>query len=141
MTPRKSNRRTPTGIIAITPEQPAQEPLYTLEEVETILRQLKPVPYDEPIPVAPGIRACYAEAGHMLGSTSIKLFMEDGGLERTVIFSGDLGPKGAPILRDYDTFSQADVVFLESTYGGPRPPAAGRYDPAIHRDREAIGGE
>jgi metallo-beta-lactamase family protein len=93
------------------------EPIYTQAEAETILRQLKPVPYDEPVPVAPGIRACFAEAGHMLGSTSIKLFLSQGGVERKVVFSGDLGPKGAPILRDYDTFTEADVVFLESTYG------------------------
>jgi len=99
-----------------TGEKPV-EPLYTMEEAETILRQLRPVPYDEPVPVAPGIRACFAEAGHMLGSTSIKLFLEEGGVERKVVFSGDLGPKGAPILRDYDTFTQGDVVFLESTYG------------------------
>lgn len=93
------------------------EPLYTMQDAETILRQLRPVPYDEPVPVAPGIRACFAEAGHMLGSTSIKLFIDDNGTERKVIFSGDLGPKGAPILRDYDTFTQGDAVFLESTYG------------------------
>ncbi len=93
------------------------EPLYTQAETETILRQLKPVPYDEPVPVAPGIQACFAEAGHMLGSTSIKLFIDEAGTQRKVVFSGDLGPKGAPILRDYETFSQADVVFLETTYG------------------------
>jgi metallo-beta-lactamase family protein len=93
------------------------EPLYTMEETETILRQLKPVPYDDPVTVAPGIRACFAEAGHMLGSTSIKLFIDDAGTERKVIFSGDLGPTGAPILRDYETFSQGDAVFMESTYG------------------------
>jgi metallo-beta-lactamase family protein len=93
------------------------EPLYTPSDAEAILRQLKPVPYDEPVPVAPGIRACFAEAGHMLGSTSIKLFLDEEGVERKVVFSGDLGPKGAPILRDYETFSQGDVVFLESTYG------------------------
>jgi len=99
------------------PNEKPVEPLYTLAEAETILRQLKSVPYDEPVPVAPGIRACFAEAGHMLGSTSIKLFIEEAGRECKVVFSGDLGPKGAPILRDYETFSQADVVFLESTYG------------------------
>jgi len=99
-----------------TGEKPV-EPLYTMEEAEAILGRLRPVPYDEPVPVAPGIRACFAEAGHMLGSTSIKLFLEESGVERKVVFSGDLGPKGAPILRDYDTFTQGDVVFLESTYG------------------------
>jgi metallo-beta-lactamase family protein len=94
-----------------------QTPLYTTEDVEAVLALLRPVPYDEPRPVAPGIRACFAEAGHMLGSASIKLFLEDGGEERKVVFSGDLGPRGAPILRDYDTFEQGDMVFLESTYG------------------------
>jgi metallo-beta-lactamase family protein len=100
--------------------KPGEEPvapLYELSDVEAILRQLKPVPYDEPVPVAPGIRACFAEAGHMLGSTSLKLFLSEAGVERKVVFSGDLGPKGAPILRDFETFSQADMVFLESTYG------------------------
>jgi metallo-beta-lactamase family protein len=98
-------------------DEAPEEPLYTIGEAETILRQLKPVPYDEPVPVAPGIRACFAEAGHMLGSTSIKLFVDEAGTERKVVFSGDLGPKSAPILRDFETFSQADAVFLESTYG------------------------
>jgi len=107
----RENRRNPNS------HGKAAEPLYTIEETETILRLLKPVPYDNPVPVAPGIRACFAEAGHMLGSSSIKLFIEEAGTERKVIFSGDLGPKGAPILRDYETFSQGDVVFLESTYG------------------------
>jgi metallo-beta-lactamase family protein len=99
------------------PGEEPMAPLYELSDVEAILRQLKPVPYDEPVPVAPGIRACFAEAGHMLGSTSLKLFLSEGGVERKVVFSGDLGPKGAPILRDFETFSQADMVFLESTYG------------------------
>jgi metallo-beta-lactamase family protein len=94
-----------------------EEPLYLAQHVEQILERLQPVPYDEPVAVAPGIRACYAEAGHMLGSTSIKLFISEGGREKTVVFSGDLGPRGAPILKDYETFQQADAVILESTYG------------------------
>lgn len=97
-------------------EEP-EEPLYLAEHVEQILERLRPVPYDEPVTVAPGIRAGYAEAGHMLGSTSIKLFIAEGGREKTVVFSGDLGPRGAPILKDYETFQQADMVILESTYG------------------------
>jgi metallo-beta-lactamase family protein len=95
----------------------AEEPLYTPADVEGVLRAMRPVPYDEPVPVAPGVRACFTEAGHLLGSASIKLFLGDGAAERRVIFSGDLGPKGAPILRDYETFTEGDLVFLESTYG------------------------
>ncbi len=93
------------------------EPLYTMAETETILAQLKPVAYCDPIPVAPGIKARFAEAGHMLGSASIQLLIDDAGTPRKVVFSGDLGPMGAPILRDFDPFPQADLVFLESTYG------------------------
>jgi len=53
----------------------------------------------------------------MLGSASIQLLVDDEGKRKSIVFSGDLGPKGVPILRDYEPFQQADVVFLESTYG------------------------
>ncbi len=92
-------------------------PLYSGEDVEHILRQLKPVPYHEPVAVAPGVQVRFVEAGHMLGSASLQLFVDDGDVRRTLVFSGDLGPKGAPILREAEPFSQADLVFLESTYG------------------------
>jgi metallo-beta-lactamase family protein len=97
--------------------EPPVHPLYTVEDVERILRQLKPVPYHDPVAVAPGIQARFVEAGHMLGSASLQLRVDEGGQQRTVAFSGDLGPKGALILRDSEPFSQADLVFLESTYG------------------------
>ena len=97
--------------------EPPHEPLYTAAQVEQLLTRLKPVPYDQPVEVAPGIRACFAEAGHMLGSTSIKLTVTENGVEKSVVFSGDLGPRGAPILKDYETFQKADLVILESTYG------------------------
>jgi len=97
--------------------EPPVHPLYTVEDVERILRQLKPVPYHDPVAVAPGIQARFVEAGHMLGSASLQLLVDEGGQQRTVAFSGDLGPKGALILRDSEPFSQADLVFLESTYG------------------------
>ena len=69
------------------------------------------------IDVAPGIQACFAEAGHLLGSASIKLVANEEGGGKSVVFSGDLGPKGAPILRDFEPFHAADMVFEESTYG------------------------
>jgi metallo-beta-lactamase family protein len=97
--------------------EPPLQPLYTVEDVERVLRLLKPVPYHEPVAVAPGIRARFVEAGHMLGSASIQLLIDQDGRQRTIAFSGDLGPKGVLILRDSEPFSQADLVFLESTYG------------------------
>jgi metallo-beta-lactamase family protein len=97
--------------------EPLEEPLYTPEDAETIIQCLKPVPYQEPVTVAPGLQAVWAEAGHMLGSASIQLIVEEGGRQKRVVFSGDLGPRSAPILKEFEPFHQADLVFLESTYG------------------------
>jgi metallo-beta-lactamase family protein len=97
--------------------KPLRKPLYEMSEAEQILSQMKSVPYKKEVPVAEGIRATWAESGHMLGSASIKLTVEEDGRQRSVIFSGDLGPRGVPILCDFEPFQSADLVFLESTYG------------------------
>jgi metallo-beta-lactamase family protein len=75
------------------------------------------VPYQQPVTVAPGIQAIWAESGHMLGSASIQLLVEEEGKTRRVVFSGDLGPRSALILKEFEPFEHADLVFLESTYG------------------------
>jgi metallo-beta-lactamase family protein len=106
----RANRKRKAG-------RPEVMPLYTPENVEVTIQQLAPVPYQQALEVAPGIRATWAEAGHMLGSASIQLEVQDKGKPKRVVFSGDLGPKGAPILRDFEPFHRADMVFLESTYG------------------------
>ncbi|MCU0982624.1 MAG: MBL fold metallo-hydrolase [Pirellulaceae bacterium] len=93
------------------------EPLYGVEEVDAVRSRFRPVPYRDPIEVAPGVTARWVEAGHMLGSASIHLTMTDAGGTATAVFSGDLGPKNAPILKDAEPFHQAQTVFLESTYG------------------------
>jgi metallo-beta-lactamase family protein len=97
--------------------EPPEEPLYTPQHVEEILQQFEPVPYQQPVPVAPGIQAIWNESGHMLGSASIQLIVQEDGRTRRVVFSGDLGPRSAPILKEFEPFRQADMVFLESTYG------------------------
>lgn len=97
--------------------KPPEPPLFTLDDVESVLRKLREVPYDKPVPVAEGMHARFVEAGHMLGSTSIELTVEENGSRKVIVFSGDLGPRGAPILRDYVALKDADLVFLESTYG------------------------
>ncbi|MCU0875504.1 MAG: MBL fold metallo-hydrolase [Pirellulaceae bacterium] len=93
------------------------EPLYGVEEVDAVRSRFRPVPYRDPVEVAPGVTARWVEAGHMLGSASIHLTMTDAGGTATAVFSGDLGPKNAPILKDAEPFHQAQTVFLESTYG------------------------
>jgi metallo-beta-lactamase family protein len=97
--------------------KPPVEPLYTSEEAEAILGQFRNVPYQKPVDVAPGVRAIWAESGHMLGSTSIQLLVSENGREKRIVFSGDLGPTSIPLLRNFEPFKQADLVFLESTYG------------------------
>jgi metallo-beta-lactamase family protein len=93
------------------------QPLYDQSHVETILGTFRSVPYDQPVPVAPGIEARFVEAGHMLGSTSIQLSITEKSRKITVVFSGDIGPRNVPILKDAEPFHKAAVVFLESTYG------------------------
>lgn len=97
--------------------QPPAKPLYTADDVDRLMPLFKPAPYDAPYEAAPGIRVRMVDAGHMLGSTSLELTVQEGSQEKVVVFSGDLGPRGAPFLRDAVPFQRADVVFLESTYG------------------------
>jgi len=98
--------------------QPPIAPLYTTDEVDSIISQLQPVRYLKPVDVAPGIQAIWAESGHMVGSASIQLLINEGGRTKRIVFSGDLGPRSAPMLREFEPFRHADLVFLESTYGG-----------------------
>lgn len=97
--------------------QPLKEPLYTPENVEPFRSLARPVPYDQPVPVATGVSARWFEAGHILGSASIELTIEEDGNRKVVLFSGDLGPNDRPLLRDFERPTNADLVFLEGTYG------------------------
>ena len=92
------------------------DPLYSPADVDAILERFRPVAYDRPTEIAAGIQARFVEAGHMLGSASIALSVEEGG-RRLVVFSGDIGPWGAPLLRDPAPPTEADFVLMESTYG------------------------
>jgi len=96
---------------------PPFEPLYTTEHVEMMRELAKAVEYNTPVIVAEGITAKWIEAGHMLGSGSVELKVTEKGKTKTVIFSGDLGPLTLPLLRPFDHFNKADLVFMESTYG------------------------
>ncbi len=101
------------------------KPLYTLAEGEQVLRQMHAQKYRKPFEVLPGLRACFRDAGHILGSCVVEAWIEEQGQQRKLVFSGDLGQYDTPILRDPDAIDAADVVMMESTYGGRR-----------HRDRE-----
>ena len=93
------------------------EPMYSSEDVDHVLKLFKPIPYNVPVEVAPGIFIRAVEAGHILGSASIELTAVEQGKKKVVVFSGDLGPLGMAILKDPAPLPYADLVFLESTYG------------------------
>ncbi|MBE6401037.1 MAG: MBL fold metallo-hydrolase [Verrucomicrobia bacterium] len=95
------------------------EPLYTTEDVKRVFPLLSAVNYEETFEAAPGVKARLVEAGHLLGSASVELCINDVGVKKTILFSGDLGQPNIPILRDAKkiTDSEFDAVFIESTYG------------------------
>jgi metallo-beta-lactamase family protein len=97
--------------------KPLLEPLYTKDDVDRLRPLYQRLAYDQPTQLAPGISIRAVEAGHMLGSVSLEMTVEEEGRKQVVIFSGDLGPRGAPLHRDPVPFKHADVVFMESTYG------------------------
>jgi Cft2 family RNA processing exonuclease len=95
-------------------------PLYTAREAEASLGQFRPIRYGRELEVAPGIHATFVDAGHILGSAIIRLRVadQDGGEDRIIVCSGDLGRPATPILRDPTGVTDADYVLIESTYGG-----------------------
>jgi metallo-beta-lactamase family protein len=93
------------------------EPLYEPADATAVLELMRAVPYDELFDVAPGITARLIEAGHMLGSASIELVVQEKDGRKVVLFSGDIGPHNLPILRTAEPLQQADLVIMESTYG------------------------
>lgn len=93
------------------------QPLYTEEDAQGSLKLLRPVERDEVIQVEPGIKARLRNAGHILGSSILELWIEEGGAALKIVFSGDLGKKDQLIVRDPHEVFDADYLFLESTYG------------------------
>jgi len=108
------------------PGAPAAEPLYTLEDALDVQQQVRVVGYGQPVEVLPGVELVFRDAGHILGSASVWLRLREGGLERRVTFSGDLGQYDTPILRDPEPGPACDLVLMESTYGA-----------RLHRERAA----
>ena len=89
------------------------EPLYTEIDAARALDRLQPVGYDRPVPVVPGVEVDFINAGHLLGSAYARVRIGD----KTVLFGGDLGRYGRPVLPDPTSVTEADILLLESTYG------------------------
>ena len=107
-------------------KKPLVEPLYTVNEAQAALADLVGLRYREKHEILPGVQIRFQDAGHILGSCSIEVWLEEGGRRRKVVFSGDLGQYDTPILNDPSAIERADHVIVESTYGNRR-----------HRDRQA----
>lgn len=92
-------------------------PLYTVEQARASLASLRKVQYDRLIEPIPGVRCRFLEAGHILGSAIIEFEIDSGSRTHRLVFTGDLGQPGRPVLRDPAIVRQADVLVVESTYG------------------------
>lgn len=125
-------------------DEECAEALYSVAEAERALSQLVTMPYQQARKIAEGVSIRFIDSGHILGAASVHMVVHDGARTLNVVFSGDVGVSGSPILRDPTTPSPADVLVLESTYGDrDHKPLAQTRDEllAILLETQATGGK
>lgn len=118
-------------------------PLYRQADVVELMTHMVAIPYEQWFDVVPGVTACFADAGHILGSASVALECTEGGRRTRLVFSGDVGRRGLPIIRDPHPPNGANGVIMESTYGNrEHPPAENMRERlgAVVRETAARGG-
>lgn len=93
------------------------EPVYTMDDAEAAIGHLRPCDYGEQIHIAENVVIRFTDAGHLMGSGSIELWLGEGGVEKKLVFSGDIGNTNQPIINDPQYLKEADYVVTESTYG------------------------
>ena len=109
-----------------------RKPLYTVEEAKESLKYFRPVLYNQNIKISEEIAVRFKDAGHILGSAVIELWIKEGDKEIKLVFSGDLGRLNRPILRNLSRIQNADYVIVESTYGNKR------HHPSVDDAKELI---
>ena len=97
--------------------KPEFVPAYTMEDAMGVIRNFVSCPYEKVITPAEGISVRFIDAGHLLGSASIELTIREGDKEEKIVFSGDIGNTGQPLIKDPEYLHSADYVVMESTYG------------------------
>jgi metallo-beta-lactamase family protein len=97
--------------------KPGLQPLYTVDEAKKATRSLSVIEYANKVTVMDGVTVRFIDAGHLLGSASIEIFIEEDGKKNKLVFSGDIGNKNIPIINDPVYINEADIVFMETTYG------------------------
>ncbi|MBR6238595.1 MAG: MBL fold metallo-hydrolase, partial [Lachnospiraceae bacterium] len=95
----------------------AAEPLYKMEDADGAIKCLVPCPYKQNIDIDENITIRFSDVGHLLGSASIEVWLREDGNERKIVFSGDIGNKDQPLIKDPHYTEEADYVVMESTYG------------------------
>lgn len=98
--------------------EPPIEPIYNMEDALAVMPLFVSVSYHRETVVADGVKLTFLDAGHILGSALVQLQINEDGKEKIVLFTGDLGRKGLPILRNPEPVQDADLLIIESTYGG-----------------------
>ena len=93
------------------------EPLYTIADADGTLKQIVPCHYDSIVNVCDGIKIRFTDIGHLLGSSSIEVWINEAGIEKKIVFSGDIGNTNQPLIKDPRKTAEADYVVMESTYG------------------------
>ena len=97
--------------------RPEVEPLYTVADAETALTYVRTFEYGQEIELCEGVCLRFVDAGHLLGSSSVELWLTENGVTKKIVFSGDIGNVEQPIIRDPQLLKDADYVVMESTYG------------------------
>ena len=95
----------------------AVEPLYTMEDAEGVIKRIVPCHYGSEVQVCDEVKIRFTDIGHLLGSASIEVWLTEGDITKKVVFSGDIGNKNQPLLRNPILTKEADYVVMESTYG------------------------
>lgn len=93
------------------------EPIYTMEDADGVIKRIVPCHYDSLIELCPGIKIRFTDIGHLLGSSSIEVWLSENGIEKKLVFSGDIGNYDQPLIKDPKKTEEADYVIMESTYG------------------------
>ena len=93
------------------------EPLYTMEDAEGVIKRLVSCHYNQKVVVCDEMTIRFSDIGHLLGSASIEVWLTENGNTKKIVFSGDIGNKNDPLLRNPSITKTADYVVMESTYG------------------------
>lgn len=93
------------------------EAIYTMEDADGVIKRIVPCKYNRMIDLCEGVRVRFTDVGHLLGSASIEVWMRENGIEKKIVFSGDIGNTNQPIIKDPEKTEEADYVVMEATYG------------------------